>query len=291
MAKVLIYPSNVVPGLSLVITKLGHTPVYKDRSLITPSAIIAEGPPGADGVLMILFTVVDSSESVKQSIRILNEMGYIFSVGRTNTSSSSLSSVLYTLDLASTAGFLTSTDMFFRQNSEFLSQTTKDRVSIYMSNGMIIEGFAEYGGNLLIHDSLERAAALHYEPNSLASDGFLYQHPLFYIGFLWDLPADENSQTILVDFFRDVFDYCIEYHKPNLIIEGSVKDLTENGLVRDLAIYSTETNRLIASVKSDTSGYYQVLLKDPSPVFIVLIPFGFEKPEIHYGVVPQAMSS
>lgn len=32
MAKVLIYPSNVVPGLSLVITKLGHTPVYKNNT-------------------------------------------------------------------------------------------------------------------------------------------------------------------------------------------------------------------------------------------------------------------
>lgn len=290
MSKILIFPSNNVPGLTAIITSLGHTPVYKDPSLITPSSIVSEGPPGVDGVLMILFTVVDSSPSVIATIKTLNELGYIFSVGRTNSGVNSYTSILYNLKLTNSPEQQISTDFKFNQNSELLSLTTKEKISIYLYATFAHNGISSFSPEILLADSLEKSNAFYFKSNTTASDMYVYKNPLFYLGFLWDIPSDENLRLILKSLFFDIFSFAAEVNLPNLIVEGTVKDTSDKGLVRELALYSSSTKALLKTTTSDETGYYKFLLKKSDPVFIVYVPLGTEKPDVHFNITPKEIT-
>lgn len=133
MSKILIFPANNVVGLTQVITSLGHTPVYKEINSFSVNSVISEGPPGDDGVLMVLFTVVDSTPDRIASLKALNDLGYVLSVGRTNGTASTAISCLYQLGFSDLSCSLTNGSAYIKDNT-ILSEELKNNVLIPFSH-------------------------------------------------------------------------------------------------------------------------------------------------------------
>lgn len=290
MSKILIFPVNNVAGLTQVITSLGHTPVYKEINSFSVNSVISEGPPGDDGVLMVLFTVVDSTPDRIASLKALNDLGYVLSVGRTNGTASTSISCLYQLGFSNSSCSLTNGSAYIKDDT-ILSEELKNNVLIPFSHTISYNnGINLYNPNLLLQTSSNNNISFYFEEGTVSRTNFTLKVPLFYIGFLWDLSTTAAVQIITTLFFRDVFSYVSSLYKPKFKVEGTVKDLNNVGLQRELSVYSLSTKKLLGTTISDSTGYYVLTLKNQDSVYIVYNPNGTEKPDIHYNIIPKEIS-
>lgn len=288
MAKVVIYPQNPVQGLSTLITSLGHTPVYKSIETFTTLDVTVEGPPGENGVIMVLFTVANSDNNKIINIQALNNLGYFISVGRTNSTASTSVSLLYNLGLSNSSdGLSVPGSLLLKTDSDFFSQETKINPALPLSSySSFNNGISLYNPIILLTESSNRNHLFYFKEGTVTFKNFTLKVPLFYIGFLWDFPTSETTQNVAKYIFKDIFNYAIDYHNPKYKISGTIKDLNENPLIRQVAVYSVEDKTLLGTTFSNDSGEYELLLKKPNPVFIMYIPNLLEKPDVHYNITP-----
>ena len=106
--------------------------------------------------------------------------------------------------------------------------------------------------------------------------------PVLYCGFLSTVAPNVNSDLIL----NDIILFAKNFTNPPYNVSGLVLDFNKEPIDRDIAVYSTTTNKLVGKSRSKEDGTYWVGLSKDEPVYVVAIPEENNNALIKYNIKP-----
>ena len=106
--------------------------------------------------------------------------------------------------------------------------------------------------------------------------------PMLYGQFLSDAYVNENTKAIL----KDIILFAKNNTNPPYNVSGLVLDFNKEPIDRDIAVYSTTTNKLVGKSRSKEDGTYWVGLTKDEPVYVVAIPEENNNALIKYNIKP-----
>lgn len=233
----------------------------------------------------------------------LSQAGYAVAMGMSNNYPSNSNSVAIPLgllkDIPSYYDYMYSssdnTQLVTVSNNDFFinSQATVAGTSLVVkttrnpwNNYISVNQVADYYVPLASPKNHSDKYCLGYIPKGTWTGKYTTGSVVFHLGFLYD----EGLTGSTIDILKDVLDYAMLVNNPPYSVNGTVVDLEKNPLQRKIRAYDPSTGRLLKEVTSDVDGKYNFKLVTNTPVYLVYVPEGSEKPDIHYNVIPQEIS-
>lgn len=106
--------------------------------------------------------------------------------------------------------------------------------------------------------------------------------PILVAPVLDKVPVSQNTDLV----YKDIISFAKNFTNPPYNVSGLVLDFNKEPIERDIAVYSTTTNRLVGKSRSKEDGTYWVGLTKDEPVYVVAIPEENNNALIKYNIKP-----